>query len=183
MKDIKKLSKKELISLKKEIDNRLKTIEIKATKPKKGTILSLKEGDKIFGIRLSFGGHRLAEPKELIGEVDIVDYCKISGMDLRGSGDDFGISISHPEHPMGISTTLTKEDYINEYCLLSIDTMKSGYDAFYTLKPKTWKEDLKRMYNKHLRDKEKYYQTDLKIYQDKLNLFLDSEKKINDSIG
>lgn len=183
MKDIKKLSKKELVKLKQEIDNRLKIIKIKSTKPKKGTLLSLKDGDKIFGIRLSFGAHRLDEPKELIGEVDAIDYCDIDGVDLRGSSDDFRISISHPKIPMGISTTLLKEDYKGEHCYLNIDTMKSGYDAFYTLKPKTWKQDLRRMYDKHLIEKDKYYQKDLKIYQDKLNLFLDSEEKINDYLG
>lgn len=183
MKNIKKLSKEELVKLKQEIDNRLKIIKIKSTKPKKGTILSLKDGDKILGIRLSFGGHRLAEPKELIGEVDAIDYCAIDGVDLRGNSDEFRITISHPEIPMGISTTLLKERYKDEHCLLIINTMKSGYDAFYTLKPKTWKQDLKRMYDKHLKNIERYYQEELGIYEKKLNIFLESEEKINDSIG
>jgi hypothetical protein len=190
---LEKLSKEELVKLKEDIDNRLKTIKIKTTKPKNGTILSLKEKDKIFGIRLSFGGHRLVEPKELNGEVDVIDYCEITGIDLRGDSDDFRISISHPEVPFGISTTLYKDDYKDEYCYLNIDTMKSGYDGFYTLKPENWKEDLKRMFEIHLKNKEKYYQQDLKnkekyyqqdlkILKDKLNLFIQSEDKINEHI-
>jgi hypothetical protein len=108
--EINNLSKEELVKLKQEVDDRLKTIEVKEIKPKEGTILSLKQGDKIFGIRLSFGGHRLQEPNELNGEVDIIDYCNIEGLSLKDKSDDFSISISHPTKPFGISTTLTKED-------------------------------------------------------------------------
>jgi hypothetical protein len=176
------LSKEELVKLKQDIDNRLKIIEVKNTKPNNGTILSLKMGDKIFGIRLSFGGHRLVEPKELNGEVDIIDYCDITGMDLRGDSDNFRISISHPEGGFGISTTLNKNEYMNEHCLLSIDTMKTGYDGFYTLKPETWKKDLKRMFDENLKDIEYNYQKELEILQNKLNLFFDSEEKINQYI-
>ncbi len=180
--EINNLSKKELVRLKQEVDDRLKTIEVKETKPKKGTILSLKQGDKIFGIRLSFGGHRLKEPDELNGEVDIIDYCNIEGLSLKDKSDNFSISISHPTKPFGISTTLRKEDYIDEHCYLCIDLMKTGYDGFYTLKPKTWKEDLIRMLSKNIEDRKKYFQQDLEILESKLNLFLQSEEKIKEYI-
>ena len=180
--EINNLSKKELVRLKQEVDDRLKTIEVKETKPKKGTILSLKQGDKIFGIRLSFGGHRLKEPDELNGEVDIIDYCNIEGLSLKDKSDNFSISISHPTKPFGISTTLRKEDYIEEHCYLCIDLMKTGYDGFYTLKPKTWKEDLIRMLSKNIEDRKKYFQQDLEILESKLNLFIQSEDKIKEYI-
>ena len=176
--EINNLSKEELVRLKQEVDDRLKTIEVKETKPKKGTILSLKQGDKIFGIRLSFGAHRLKEPNELNGEVDIIDYCNIEGLSLKDKSDNFSISISHPTKPFGISTTLRKEDYIDEHCYLCIDLMKTGYDGFYTLKPKTWKEDLIRMLSKNIEDRKKYFQQDLEILESKLNLFIQSEDKI-----
>jgi hypothetical protein len=176
--EINNLSKEELVRLKQEVDDRLKTIEVKETKPKKGTILSLKQGDKIFGIRLSFGAHRLKEPNELNGEVDIIDYCNIEGLSLKDKSDNFSISISHPTRAFGISTTLRKEDYIDEHCYLCIDLMKTGYDGFYTLKPKTWKEDLIRMLSKNIEDRKKYFQQDLEILESKLNLFIQSEDKI-----
>src|SRR5574343_162420 len=109
--EIKNLTKEELVNLKQEVEDRLKTIEIKEVEIKKGSILSLKNGDTIFGIRLSFGGHRLKEPDELNGAVDIIDYCIVTDINLRGESDDFRISISHPTERFGISTTLLKKYY------------------------------------------------------------------------
>jgi hypothetical protein len=180
--DIKNLSKEELVNLKQEIEDRIKTIEIKEVKVKKGSILSLKNGDKIFGISLSFGGHRLEEPKELNGVVDIIDYCVVTDMNLRGGSDNFRISISHPTKPFGISVTLDKKDYEYEHCYLDIDTMKTGYNGFYTLKPKTWKEDLIRMLNRNIENRKKYFQEDLELLNSKLELFINSEEKINEHI-
>jgi hypothetical protein len=180
--EIKNLNKEELVNLKQEIEDRLKTIEIKEVKIKKGSILSLKNGDKIFGIRLSFGGHRLKEPDELNGAVDIIDYCVVTDINLRGKSDDFRISISHPTEPFGISTTLLKKDYESEYCYLNLDTMKTGYDGFYTLKPKTWKEDLIRQVNIDIENRKKYLQEDLNLLNSKLELFINSEEKINEYI-
>jgi hypothetical protein len=180
--EINNLTKEELVKLKNEVDNKLKTIDVKITKPKNGTILSLKNKDKIFGIRLSFGGHRLNEPEELNGVVDIIDYCEVTENDLRGDSNDFRIRISHPEVPFGISTTLSKDYYKDEHCLLSIDIMKTGYDGFFTLKPEIWKEDLIRMLNKNIENRKKYFQEDLEILESKLNLFIQSEEKINEHI-
>ena len=179
--EINNLSKEELVKLKQDVDDRLKTIDTKETKPNKGTILSLKHGDKIFGIRLSFGGHRLKKPDELNGSVDIIDYCNIDGISLKENGD-FSIGISHPTKPFGISITLEKEDYIEEHCYLSMDLMKTGYDGFFTLKPETWKVDLVRMLNKQIENRKKYFQKDLELLESKLELFLKSEDKINEHI-
>lgn len=179
--DINNLSKEELVKLRQDVDDRLKTIEIKNTKPKKD-LMSLKKGDKILGIRLLFGGHRLVEPEELNGNVDIVDYCNIEGIDLNYDKDIFGISILHPTKPFGISTTLNKEEYLDEHCYLNIDTFKTGYDGFYTLKPETWKEDLIRMFNKIVEYRKEYFQKELNILKSKVTLFIDAEKKINEHI-
>jgi hypothetical protein len=180
--EINNLSKTELVKLKQDIDDRLKSIEDEKTTPMKKTILSLKQDDKIFGIRLSFGGHRLKEPDDLIGKVDILDYCNIKVLSLGKNSPKFSMSISHPTRQFGISTTLRKEDYIDEHCYLNIDLMKTGYDGFYTLKPETWKEDLIRMLNKDIEDRKKYFQQDLCILDSKLKLFIQSEKKINEKI-
>lgn len=178
--EIKNLSKEELVNLKREIEDRIKTIEIKEVKVKEGSLLSLKNGDKIFGIRLSFGAHRLKEPDGINGLVDIIDYCNIEDVDLKYKEDTFSISISHPTEPFGISTTLLKKDYENEHCYLSIDLMKTGYDGFYTLKPKTWKKDLIRMLNRNIENRKKYFQEDLDLLNSKLELFISSEEKINE---
>ncbi len=182
--NIDNLNKEELVKLRQDINNRLQTIEVKsAIKPDKESILSLQKGDKIFGIRLSLGGHRLEDPIELEGCVDIVDYCYVAGIDLRENSETFRISISHPTKPFGISTTLNKEKYITEYCYLSIDLIKTGYDGFYTLKPENWKEDLIRVFNKHLEIRKKVFEQDLNILNAKINLILESEKLINQYIN
>ena len=179
--EIKKLSKEELVSLRQEIDDRLKVVEIKEEKIKRGKILSLKNGDKIFGIRLSFNGHRLKEPNELNGVVDIIDYCNVKEMNL---GDEaFFISVSHPTKPFGTSITLLKKHYENEHCFLLTDLMKTGYDGFFTLKPKTWKEDLIKTFHNRIVNHTMCFQKDLDLLNDKLKLFINSEAKINDHIN
>jgi hypothetical protein len=60
--------------------------------------------------------------------------------------------------------------------------MKTGYDGFYTLKPETWKEDLLRMLNKNIENRKRYFQQDLEILEGKLNLFIQSENRINEHI-
>lgn len=180
--EIKNLNKEELLNLKQEIEDRIKTIEVKEVEVKKDTLLSLKKGDKIFGIRLSYGGHRLKEPNELNGLVDIIDYCGIVDVSLNDQKDSFSISISHPTEAFGIRTTLLKKEYENEYCYLSINLMKTGYDAFYTLKPKTWKEDLKRMLYSDIEYRKNRLQEDIDLLNSKLDLFINSEKKINEYI-
>jgi hypothetical protein len=60
--------------------------------------------------------------------------------------------------------------------------MKTGYDGFYTLKPEIWKEDLIRMLNKNIENRKRYFQQDLEILEGKLNLFIQSENRINEHI-
>lgn len=151
-------------------------------KAKDGTILSLKKKDKIFGIRLSFGRHRLSEPKELNGNVDIVGYCEVTGIDLRGDSNYFRLNISHPQLPFGVSTTLYKKDYENEHCYLSVSTLKTGYDGFYTLKPISWKKDLIRLLNQDIKNQKKIFNKKINTLEDKLKLFILSEDKINKHI-
>jgi hypothetical protein len=179
--ELEKLNKEELVKLKEDIDNRLKTIEVKKIKPKKSTLMSLKKGDKILGIKLSFGGHRLAEPNELNGSVDVVGYCDITEVDLSDS-DYFTINISHPEHNFGVYTNLSKEIYVDEHCYLDINTFKTGYNGFYTLKPENWEKDLKRMVDRRIKFTEEDYQKNIKLFNDKFKLFIDSEEKINSFI-
>ena len=180
--EIKNLNKEGLVNLKQEIEDRLKIIEIKEVEIEKESILSLEKGDKIFGIRLSFGGHRLEEPDELNGAVDIIDHCIVTDVSLDEEGDVFRINISHPTEALGISAPLLKKEYESEHCYLKLSTMKTGYNAFYTLKPKTWKEDLIRLLNKNIEDRKKYFQRDLELLNSKVDLFIASEEKINEYI-
>lgn len=168
---IEELNKEELIDLREKIDLKLKDLEIKSYKPQEN-LFSLKVGDKIFGIRLLFGPHKLEEPNDLNGTVDIKDYCIVEEISIYN--DSMRIKISHPKLGLGINTILYKKKYEHEHCLLSMDSMKSGYDAFYTLKPETWKEDLKKAHSKYLEIIEINYQEELKFYRKKLDLFLKS---------
>ena len=181
-KGIKDLSKEELIHLKKKIDNRLKVIKTKSQKKlKKGTILDLRTNDKIFGIQLSLGGHRLVDPEKPQGEVSLIDYCVV---EKWGSSDDeFRLWIGHNKEPWGhYGTTLSKEKHGDKHYLLIIDTMYSGYDSFYTLKPETWKEDLNKAYEEKIERVNHYHQKNLNKYKQKLDWFLDGEELVNEFI-
>jgi hypothetical protein len=188
--NLKDLSKKELFNLKGEIDGRLEKIAEQekrelAKKKKKDRLLDLKGGDMIFGIRLSAGPHRLAEPKELNCEVDIADYCKVKGNDIRTSGEyegTFRLDISYEHGAFGIGTTLDTERDGDKHCLLTMGTSNSGYDGFYTLKPETWKEDLLKAFDEKIELRNKYYQEELSKYHKKLEFFLAGEKKINEIV-
>jgi hypothetical protein len=181
--EINKMSKEDLIKLKTKVNDQLKRIKANSNaKIESNTILSLKKGDNIFGIRLSFGGHTLEEPKELIGKVDIADYCIVNNMNAvnDGEGERYRLGISHPTACFGTVCTVYKEDYKNgEYCMLHVDTMKRGYDSFYTLKPESWKEDLKRKFEWRMKLEKENHLRNLEIYQTKLNMFLKGEEKIN----
>lgn len=181
---IKNLNKEELISLKNDIERELKTIEVNENKinftSSKNLLTSLKQGDKILGIRLSFGGHTLKEPDTLNGEVDIIDYCEVESIYFDHKNEKIRLSISNSEHPMGIyNLTLNKDQYDGEYCYLNIDLFKSGYDSFYTLKPKSWKKDLKRLQDNLINRLKKSHDQDYKLYDDKIKLFLEGEDKVN----
>lgn len=144
----------------------------------KDAILDLRVGDEIFGVRLSFGGHSLLEPKELNGKVDVTDYCVVQDVNLRGDSDDFRINISYPSESIGfgIETTLLKEIYMTEYCMLYMNTFNTGYDQFYTLKPKIWKDDFKRLYQQKLKQENENFQHRLKIFDCKFDMFLNNHK-------
>ena len=188
--EFRNLSKKELFNLKDNIDNRLKSIleeEKKEAKKKKKKekIIDLISGDKIFGIRLSSGSHRLVDPKELNCEVDIIDYCKVEGNDIRTSGEyegTFRLSISHELKSFGNSSTLDTKLHGDKHYVLFMDTSYSGYDSFYTLRPESWKEDLDKAYKELVRKREQYYHEELSKLDNKMTFFLSSEKKINEHI-
>lgn len=101
---------------------------------------------------------------------------------MRDDTDDFRIDISHPTECVGFSCTLYKKDYIDEHCLLFMKDFKSGYDAFYTLKPKSWKKDLIRLYHEKLEHVESYHQKVLSLYDSNINIILNAEDKINQYI-
>lgn len=177
--EINKLTKDELIDLKNKIEFELNKKNKIKIKPNKGSILDLKSNDMIFSIRLHMSPHQLVAPTEFKGKVDIVDYCYVSYNDLRGDSDDFRISISHKTEALGITTTLLKKDYANEHCILSLDTNLSGYDAFYTLNPQTWREDIIRCYKEQLEKIDLNHNKKLNILEQKLNTILESESNIN----
>ncbi len=181
------LKKQELVRLKNQVDTELKKLadleenRANAKKIKKGTIGSLRSGDKIFGIRLSFGGHRLVDPEELIGEIDIISYCDVESNEISNDGD-MRISISHPKEAFGIASTLDRKIYENDHCLLFIDSMKSGYDSFYTLKPETWKKDLRRSFSMVIKMLNDRHAEELMVREKKLDMFFSNTRKINQRI-
>lgn len=177
--ELNNLSKKDLIKLKKDIDEILKVIDVRKIKSNKTSLRDLKVGDKILGIRLTLGGHSLKEPSFLDGSVDIIDYCNISALNIGENSARLGIS--HPDRPFGITTTIDL-DQLDDHCYLNVNLFKSGYDGFYTLKPETWKQDITRLLEESINRSRKNFEEDLNLLRAKVNLFIQAEEKINQYI-
>jgi hypothetical protein len=181
--DLKNLSEEELRKLKEdvsaEIQNKVQE-KIKYMSKKKGTLGALKSGDKILGIKLSAGPHKLAEPEELSCEVTIVDYCDVNYNDIRSDGT-CRLDIKYNTGAFGISTTISKEQAGRHY-LLIMDNFKSGYDAFYTLKPETWEEDFKTAFEELVQIHKGYLNKKLVVMMDKSNILTGSKDYINKHI-
>jgi len=194
--DITKLTEDELINLKlqviKELDN-IKQSKIDDEKRKnsiiKKTKLSeLKEHDVIFGIGISSGlGHRLKESDNDIVTtwfVHIMDYCKVTEYtDKKYTKSDYHrINISHGKKPFGLGTSLSDEA-VDKHYLLSLCTSTNGYDQFYTLRPETWKEDIVKAYHGSITERKKWWDRDVTILNDKLQVYLNEQEKITNYIN
>jgi len=97
---------------------------------------------------------------------------------LKEDSDYFRLTISHPTEPIGFSTLPLKNEYYDKHFCLNIDRMKTGYDAFFTLKPETWKQDL---FSAITQTKKNFVQEAVKeseIYTEKLTLFLSYQERI-----
>lgn len=135
--NVKNLSKSELLSIRSDIDSQLEYLDsveeaVKAAVKKnseKTKLSELEKNDMIFCI--VFNGSKIYN----------MDYVKINFYkEEREEYKEFtNFTSSHSDKPMGCSSCVRNEVMDNSYFLSS---SVSSY-RFFTMNPKTWKEDLK----------------------------------------
>lgn len=175
--DLKKLSKVDLVKLKENIELEILEKIKEGEKPNKDTILSLKRHDKIFGIRLSY-------QDDFSNVVEVIGDCIINDVIIYENSDDvrFNVGTEDNNKRFGFITTLSKKTFTNKHCILFLGDSKNHSDAFYTLKPKTWKEDLKKQYLELVERQKELSNEKLNIFEKKITMFLEGEEKINQAI-
>ena len=157
--DIKKLKKEELLKMRDEINSQLKYIdefkkEVKKSKEKK-SLSDLDKNDKIFCI--NFYGSKIYN----------MDYVEIN-FHKQDKEDYIGwtnFSTNHNTKPMGCSSCLKDECMYNHFFLSEFTS--SNY--FFTLKPQSWKEDLKSELIRLVKLKEENFNKDIHKFKDSIN--------------
>jgi hypothetical protein len=157
--DIKKLKKEELLKMRDEINSQLKYIdefkkEVKKSKEKK-SLSDLDKNDKIFCI--NFYGSKIYN----------MDYVEIN-FHKQDKEDYIGwtnFSTNHNTKPMGCSFCLKDECMYNHFFLSEF--ISSNY--FFTLKPQSWKEDLKSELIRLVKLKKENFNKDIHKFKDSIN--------------
>lgn len=159
--DIKKLKKEELLKMRDEINSQLKYIDEfkkEVKKPKEKTsLLDLNKNDKIFCIH--FFGSKIYN----------MDYVEISFY-KKDTEDYVGwtnfSAASHNTNLIGCSSCLKDECMYNHF-FLSEFSSSSFY--FFTLKPQSWKDDLKSEVIRLVKSKEENFNKDILKFKDSIN--------------
>lgn len=150
--DIKNLNKEELLKLKGEIDNQLTILDIL----KYNKLSEMVKGDKIFCI--NFNG----------SDVRKVDYVDIT---FSESSIDGWVKFS-VSSPMGCSSSL-RESFMDKPYFLSIFDSSNMY--FFTLKPNTWKEDLKSALCDNIENRRKIFEKEMDGWTSKIDALIGSD--------
>ena len=158
--DLKKMNKDEHLKLKSEVSEQLKFIdnfktEIKSSK-QKNCLSDLKKNDKIFCVIFS---------KSKIWNID---YVKIEFYERKNDTYWMNYSTSHDTKPMGSSSCVAVE-CMNRHYFLS-DSYSCMH--FYTLKPESWKEDLKSEIDRLSKRKKKNFNEELKAFKTNVSSFI-----------
>ena len=149
----------------------------------KTKLSQLTSDDRILGIRISWNDDSKGVTIDELGNswsVDIIEYCDVRGYEdkKKRKSDYHRISIFHKREAFGVSISLSDEESEKPY-LLSIDTMGSGYDSFFTISPETWEEDLMEALNSQKKWRIRQHHKEISILEKKCNAFLKSKNKIN----
>jgi len=164
--NLKILKKEELIKLKEDIDLELEFINNIKTNIKKSNeknILSdLNQNDKILCI--CFNGSKIHS----------MDYVKISFG--KGTNPDYTqFSTTHDTKSIGCSSSF-KNDRMTNHCFLS-DFLSCMY--FFTLKPETWKDDLKIELELLIKSRKKNFDKDMKSIKNKVKDFINNNDEVD----
>jgi len=162
--NIDKLTQGDLLKIRDNINSRLEYIselkELKKSSKDKNALSDLDKTDKIFSI--NFYGSKLYQ----------MDYVKISFNEREIDTDWVGFSTSHDTKPMGCCSAVRKECMGNHFFLSEF--CSSMY--FFTLKPESWKEDLKSELIRLTRFKENNFNNEIKQFEDKVNTIIENNE-------
>jgi hypothetical protein len=144
--DLSKIEDKELLKMKAEIDKQLleNSTKVKIRKTKKECLSDLVDGDEIFCI--NFSGSKIYD----------MDYVMINFYDNNLKWTKF--STDHRKKSLGCGSSLLTE-CMSQHCFLS-DFLCNMY--FLTMKPESWKEDIKSEVSRIIMNKEKLFQEEIK---------------------
>ncbi len=164
--DLNKLKKDELLKLKDDIDSQLKYIDslkkdIKLSN-EKNRLLDLKHDDKIFCI--DFRG----------SEIFHMDYVKIN-FRKQDDKDYINFSTKHDTKNIGCSSILLEESMDKHYFLSEF--YSSMY--FFTLKPESWREDLKNELERTIKNKRVYFNEEISKLKNTINSLIKSNEVDN----
>jgi hypothetical protein len=184
------MTRAEVESMQLLLNERLRGIEYEEKIKKIATassFRSMKNGDPMFCIQIAYnskgdGTHVLE--RGVTWELGFVGYCEIAGITPAKNRDSQlnRVSISHHSYPIGVSTSLNDEDFDLHY-YLSMDTMDTGYDCFYTARPETWRVDLEKAYASIVLRRTQSYQRDRDMLASKKAIILDSANRIDEYIN
>jgi len=178
--DIKIYTEKRIQMIRQEEEDEIKR---KNSVKNKTKLCQLTSDDRILGIRISWNDDSNGVTIDELGNswsVDIIGYCEVRGYEdkKKRKSDYHRISISHKKEAFGISRSLSDEESEKPY-LLSIDTMDTGYDSFFTLSPETWESDLIEALNTQKEWRNRRHDKEILILEKKVEAFLKSGNKIN----
>jgi len=167
MEDVRKLNKEQLLELKTNIDARLRHMEQEEKKQikkqikeqlKNKTILSdLDDEDSIFCVNFSGSKIYNAEYVKIYFSQRMDDYTKVT--------------TQHDSLSMGCSASIRSELMEGHYFLLVF----SSCMYFFTLKSETWKEDIKKALDFHIKIKKENTNKNIKELKDNLKNFMSAE--------
>lgn len=167
--ELENLTKPELLKLKEDIESQLKYIddlnglgpEIKPSLAK-NKLSDLKPNDLIFCI--NFDGRKIYQ----------MDYVKIT-FNKKNDKDWTNFRAEHDTKPMGCSSSMDTESMNNHYFLSEFSS--SMY--FFTLKPQTWKTDLKSEAQRLVKIKKEYNNKNIKIFKTKISDLIKAANKLD----
>lgn len=168
-------TKLELLKIKEDIELQLKEVELQIKyidelktefSKEKNKLSDLNKNDKIFCIH--FNGSKIYH----------MDYVKIS---FNKSDNPIyekytSFSTSHDTKSIGCSSSIT-DDCMDTHCFLSEFCSNSMY--FFTLKPESWKVDLKLEIERLVKIRKKNFNKDIKKFKNNVNEFVKNKNEVD----
>ena len=162
--NLKKMNREELLKMKFDIEEQLNFVDSIKTEIKvsseKNCLSDLKKNDKIFVINFRDG------------KIYHMDYVKIN-FSKSERDEYFNFSTEHDTKPMGCSSVVSGECMSNHYFL---SEFCSNIFYFFTLKPESWKDDLKSEIARLSKRKKEIFNKELKSFKTNVSALIQNNE-------